>query len=39
VEGDPPAEKTYNHVALKVSDLDFDNYVGHARSLGLDLLD
>jgi hypothetical protein len=37
--GDPPAEKTNNHVALNISDLDFDNYVKRVRSLSLELFE
>ena len=39
MEGDPLAEKTYNHVALKVSDVDFEKYVERIRSLNLEILE
>ena len=39
MEGDPLAEKTYNHVALKVSDTDFEKYVERVRSLNLENLE
>ena len=38
MEGDPLADKTYNHVALKVSDEDFEKYVERVRSLDLETL-
>ncbi len=38
MEGDPLTEKTYNHVALKVSDADFEKYVERVKSLDLEIL-
>ena len=37
MEGDPLSERTYNHVAFKISDKEFDIYVEKVRALGLDL--
>ena len=39
MEGEPLAEKTYNHVALKVAEPDFDKYVKRVRSLGVEILE
>ena len=39
MEGEPLAEKTYNHVALKVSEADFEKYVKRVRSLGVEILE
>lgn len=39
MEGDPLTEKTYNHVALKVSDVDFEKYVERVRALDLEILE
>jgi catechol 2,3-dioxygenase-like lactoylglutathione lyase family enzyme len=39
MEGDPSSEKTYNHVALKVSELDFEKYVARVRSLDIEILE
>ena len=39
MEGEPLAEKTYNHVALKVSEADFEKYMKRVRSLGLEILE
>jgi catechol 2,3-dioxygenase-like lactoylglutathione lyase family enzyme len=39
MEGEPLAEKTYNHVALKVTEADFEKYVKRVRSLGIEILD
>ena len=38
MEGDPLSEKTYNHVAFKVAEADFENYVKRVRSLGVEIL-
>lgn len=38
MEGEPLSEKTYNHVALKVSDKDLVKYEKRIRSLGLEIL-
>ena len=39
MEGEPHAEKTYNHVAFKVSEADFEKYVRRVRSLGVEILE
>ena len=39
MEGDPLTEKTYNHVALKISESDFEKYENRVRSLGIEVLD
>jgi catechol 2,3-dioxygenase-like lactoylglutathione lyase family enzyme len=39
MEGEPLTEKTYNHIALKVSEEDFDKYVKRVRSLGVEILE
>ena len=39
MEGEPLSEKTYNHVALKVSETNFDKYLNRVRSLGVEILD
>jgi len=38
MEGAPLAEKTYNHVAFKVSEADFEKYVKRVRSLGVEII-
>ena len=38
MEGEPLAEKTYNHVALKVPDAEFDKYEKRVRSLGVEVI-
>jgi catechol 2,3-dioxygenase-like lactoylglutathione lyase family enzyme len=38
MEGDSLTEKTYNHVALKVSEADFEKYSERVRSLNLEIL-
>lgn len=37
MEGDPLADRTYNHVAFKIPDEEFGNYEKRVRDLGLDL--
>lgn len=37
MEGDPISEQSYNHVAFKIPDMDFDMYVERVRRLGLDV--
>lgn len=37
MEGDPLAQRTYNHVAFKISDRDFDLYLERIHQLGLDV--
>ena len=39
MEGEPPAEKTYNHVAFKVAGKDIEEYMARVKSLGLEILD
>lgn len=38
MEGDPLAEKSYNHVAFKIPDEEFDGYVERVRSSGAEIL-
>ncbi|SCY59980.1 FosX/FosE/FosI family fosfomycin resistance hydrolase [Desulfoluna spongiiphila] len=38
MEGSPISERSYNHVAFKVADADFDLYVKRVRVLGVDIL-
>lgn len=37
MEGDPLPSRTYNHVAFKISDADYDKYLVRIKSLNLDL--
>lgn len=37
MEGEPLPDRTYNHVALKIRDEDFDTYEARIRSLGVDV--
>lgn len=37
MEGDPLAEKTYNHVAFKITDDDYNDRLQRIRSLGLEV--
>ena len=39
MEGDSLTEKTYNHVALKVSEVDFEKYLERVRSMNLETLE
>ncbi len=39
MEGKSLPEKTYNHVALKIRDADFDIYLARVRELGVEILD
>jgi len=39
MEGEPLSEKTYDHVALKVSEIDFEKYEERVRSSGVDVLE
>ncbi len=39
MEGDPIRARTYNHVAFKIADSDFDKYMDRINALGLELLD
>ena len=36
MEGDPLSEKTYNHVAFKIAQEDFDKYSERVKTLGLE---
>ena len=37
MEGEPMSERSYNHVAFKVSDSEFDEYVSRIKQLGLEV--
>jgi len=37
MEGEPLSERFYNHVAFKVSDSEFDEYVSRIKQLGLEV--
>lgn len=37
MEDEPLSDRTYNHVAFKISDEEFDSYYEKIRTLGLDL--
>ena len=37
MEGEPISEKTYNHVAFKITEDDFDLYAARVRSQGVDV--
>lgn len=37
MEGEPLAQRTYNHVAFKIRDEDYDSCVARIRALGLDM--
>ncbi|MCP4348194.1 MAG: FosX/FosE/FosI family fosfomycin resistance thiol transferase [Desulfobacterales bacterium] len=39
MEGESLLQKTYNHVALKIAESDFDKYLDRIRSLGVKILD
>lgn len=39
MEGDALPEKTYNHVAFKIAEKDFDKYAKRIRALGVELRD
>jgi catechol 2,3-dioxygenase-like lactoylglutathione lyase family enzyme len=39
MEGTPPSEKSYSHIALKVSESDFDMYVDRMESFGIEILE
>src|SRR4030042_380617 len=39
MEGEPLSEKTYNHVALKISEVEFEKYEERVRSSGFEILD
>ena len=38
MEGKPLAEKTYNHVAFKIAEADYNTYAERVRSLGVEIL-
>jgi catechol 2,3-dioxygenase-like lactoylglutathione lyase family enzyme len=37
MEGAPLGSRTYNHIAFKITDADYSEFLGRIRSLGLDL--
>ena len=37
MEGDPLTSRTYNHIAFKINEDDFHNYLERIQSLGLDV--
>jgi catechol 2,3-dioxygenase-like lactoylglutathione lyase family enzyme len=37
IEGNSLPERSYNHVAFKVSEVDFDKYVAKVKQLGVDI--
>ncbi|GAX45570.1 Fosfomycin resistance protein FosX [Tolypothrix sp. NIES-4075] len=37
MEGDSLPEKTYNHVAFKITEDDYELYAARVRSLGVDV--
>jgi len=37
MEGEALPEKTYNHIALKIAEKDFEKYAGRIRALGVEL--
>lgn len=37
MEGDPLAERSYNHVAFKIADQDFDVYFKRIEAMGFDI--
>lgn len=39
MKGDPLPERTYNHVAFKIPDPEFEAYLGRIRSLGVEILE
>ncbi|OHD66004.1 MAG: FosX/FosE/FosI family fosfomycin resistance thiol transferase [Spirochaetes bacterium RBG_13_51_14] len=39
MEGDPLPVKTYNHIAFKISEGDFDMYLDKITKLGLEIID
>ena len=39
MEGEPLSEKTYNHVALKVSETEFEKYEDRVRLSGVEILE
>src|SRR5438045_9623714 len=39
MEGDPLAERSYNHIAFKIKETDYDDCLARARSLGREVRD
>lgn len=39
MEGDPLSEKTYHHVAFKIPQEEFNNYIERVRALGIEVLE
>lgn len=39
MEGEPLSQRTYNHIAFKIADAEFDEYLNRIQSLGLEILD
>ena len=39
IEGDPTTERSYNHVAFKVSESDLKEYIEKIREFGLDIVE
>lgn len=37
MQGEPLIDRSYNHVAFKIDESDFDRYVDRVRKLGLDM--
>lgn len=37
MKGDPLSDKTYNHIAFKIDDAEFDDYLSRIHDLGLEL--
>ena len=37
MKGDSLKERTYNHIAFKISEDDFDSYVERIRNIGVDI--
>ncbi|HRD77690.1 MAG TPA: FosX/FosE/FosI family fosfomycin resistance hydrolase [Hyphomicrobiaceae bacterium] len=37
MEGEPLPTRSYNHIAFKISEADYDDCLGRVRSLGLDI--
>ncbi len=37
MEGEPLASRTYNHIAFKIEEADYDELLGRVRSLGLEV--
>lgn len=39
MEGDPISHRTYNHIAFKIADSEFEEYLNRIRSLDLEILE